>query len=186
MRVISGDFGGRKLKAVPGMKTRPTTDKIKENIFNIIGPYFQGGTVLDMYAGSGGLSIEAVSRGMDRAILIDKQFAAIKTINENIKVTKSADQFTVLKGDAKKIVHSLATKEYQFDLVFFDPPYAFQTIEQDITDLIKLHLLKEDVTIICEISDEVVLPDKIGFLEKQREQHYGITKIVIFKGELEK
>lgn len=59
MRVISGDFGGRRLKPVPGMKTRPTTDKIKENIFNIIGPYFDGGLVLDMYAGSGGLSIEA-------------------------------------------------------------------------------------------------------------------------------
>ena len=82
MRIIAGKFGGRRLKAVPGMKTRPTTDKVKESMFNIIGPYFDGGNVLDLFAGSGGLSIEAVSRGADQAYLIDRQYQAIKTIKE--------------------------------------------------------------------------------------------------------
>lgn len=183
MRVISGDFGGRRLKPVPGMKTRPTTDKIKENIFNIIGPYFDGGSVLDMYAGSGGLAIEAVSRGMDNATLIDKQFAAIKTITDNVKVTKSEEKFDVIKGDTKKVIHSLAQKGKKFKMVFFDPPYALQTIENDIKKLIELDLLAMDVTIVCEISEEVILPENIQFLKKDREQRYGITKIVIYKGE---
>ena len=88
MRIVSGDFGGRPLKAVPGNATRPTTDKVKEALFNMIGPYFDGGRSLDLYAGSGGLSIEGVSRGIDEAVLVDRQYAAIKTIKENIVVTK--------------------------------------------------------------------------------------------------
>ena len=82
MRVVSGDFGGRRLKAVPGVKTRPTTDKVKESIFNMIGPYFDGGMSLDLFAGSGGLSIEAVSRGIDTAVLVDKQRQAIQQLKK--------------------------------------------------------------------------------------------------------
>ena len=96
MRVVAGEYGGRRLKAVPGMKTRPTTDKVKEAMFNIIGPYLEGGQVLDLFAGSGGLSIEAVSRGADHATLVDRQYQAIKTIHENLSVTKEEDKFTVL------------------------------------------------------------------------------------------
>ena len=96
MRVVAGEFGGRRLKAVPGMKTRPTTDKVKESMFNIIGPYLNGGNVLDLFGGSGGLSIEAVSRGADSATLIDRQYQAIKTINENIEVTKSKENSVFL------------------------------------------------------------------------------------------
>ena len=97
MRIISGEFRGRRLNAVPGMATRPTTDKVKESLFNIIGPYFEGGTSLDLYGGSGGLSIEAVSRGIDHATLIDRQYAAIKTIKKNIEVTKHSERFSVYK-----------------------------------------------------------------------------------------
>ena len=73
MRIVAGDFGGRRLSAVPGMATRPTTDKVKEALFNIIGPYFNGGMSLDLYGGSGGLSIEGVSRGIEHAILVALQ-----------------------------------------------------------------------------------------------------------------
>ena len=181
MRIISGDFGGRRLKAVPGMKTRPTTDKIKENVFNIIGPYFTGGAVLDMYAGSGGLAGEAVSRGMEQATLIDKQMAAIKTIRDNVQVTKHPEQFQIIKGDTKKVIHNLAKQAVSYNMVFFDPPYALQTIAQDIVSLMELDLLAKDVTIVCETSEEVELPAQIGWLAKTREQRYGITKIVIYK-----
>ena len=97
MRIISGEFGGRRLSAVPGMQTRPTTDKVKEAMFNILNRYPQTGQVLDLYAGSGGLGIEAVSRGYDHAFLIDHQYAAIKTIKNNVAVTKHPEQFTILK-----------------------------------------------------------------------------------------
>ena len=120
MRVVAGEYGGRRLKAVPGMKTRPTTDKVKEAMFNIIGPYLEGGQVLDLFAGSGGLSIEAVSRGADHATLVDRQYQAIKTIHENLSVTKEEDKFTVLKGDAYKMLNKLAKQEQGFDYVFLD------------------------------------------------------------------
>lgn len=119
MRVVAGEYGGRRLKAVPGMKTRPTTDKVKEAMFNIIGPYLDGGQVLDLFAGSGGLSIEAVSRGADHATLVDRQYQAIKTIHENLSVTKEEDKFTVLKGDAYKMLNKLAKRSHQNFMMLF-------------------------------------------------------------------
>src|SRR5690606_38226907 len=124
MRVITGEYGGRRLKAVPGENTRPTTDKIKESLFNMIGPYFDGGNCLDLFAGSGGLAIEAVSRGMDKAVLIDKAPAAIKVIQENIAVTKEEEKFKVIRGDAARVINNLKSEQQVFDLVFLDPPYA--------------------------------------------------------------
>lgn len=88
MRVISGNYRGRRLIPVPGNQTRPTADKVKESMFNMLGPYFDGGQALDLYAGTGALGIEAVSRGMDHATLVDKQYAAIKTIKQNVELTK--------------------------------------------------------------------------------------------------
>ena len=89
MRVVAGEYRGRKLSAVPGMATRPTTDKVKEAVFNIIGPYFDGGTSLDLYAGSGGLSIEGVSRGIERAVLVDRQLAAIASTKQSRRSRKT-------------------------------------------------------------------------------------------------
>ena len=87
MRVIAGLAKGRSLKAVPGMGTRPTTDKVKETLFSMIGPFFDGGTVLDLFAGTGGLGIEALSRGMDRAVLIDADKHSVDIIKKNVQVT---------------------------------------------------------------------------------------------------
>ena len=185
MRIIAGDFGGRRLKAVPGMKTRPTTDKIKESMFNIIGPYFDGGKVLDLFAGSGGLSIEAVSRGVDHAVLIDRQYQAIKTINENIAVTKRESAFTVIKGDAKKVIYQLAKKKEQFDYVFFDPPYKQQEILKMIAQLVELKLLAPEALIICETDQEAKLPQTLTGFTCYKQVDYGITELTfyIYQGE---
>ena len=93
MRIISGEFGGRRLKAVPGQNTRPTTDKTKESLFNILGGYFDGGVMLDMYSGSGAVAIEAVSRGMDRAFLFENNRLAQKTIEQNIEIQNLPSNF---------------------------------------------------------------------------------------------
>ncbi|HCE12945.1 MAG TPA: 16S rRNA (guanine(966)-N(2))-methyltransferase RsmD, partial [Enterococcus sp.] len=101
MRIVAGDFGGRRLKSLAGDNTRPTTDKVKGAIFNMLGQYLAGGEVLDLFSGSGGLAIEAVSRGADHAVCVDRSFPAVKIIRENIAVTKQPEKFTVLKMDAK-------------------------------------------------------------------------------------
>ena len=141
MRIISGEFGGRHLRAVPGKNTRPTTDKIKESLFNILGGYFDGGVMLDMYAGSGGVAIEAVSRGMDHAFLFENNRQAIQTIEQNIDITKSPDQFTLLKQNVKHGLKILATREEfkPISLVFMDPPYRLQEIIHDIEQLENYH-----------------------------------------------
>lgn len=181
MRVVAGEYGGRRLKAVPGMKTRPTTDKVKEAMFNIIGPYLDGGQVLDLFAGSGGLSIEAVSRGADHATLVDRQYQAIKTIHENLSVTKEEDKFTVLKGDAHKMLNKLAKQEQGFDYVFLDPPYKKQQILELMEQLKKLGLLNTDALIICETDQVADLPEELADFELIKKADYGITELTFYR-----
>lgn len=181
MRVVAGEYGGRCLKAVPGMKTRPTTDKVKDAMFNIIGPYLEGGQVLDLFAGSGGLSIEAVSRGADHATLVDRQYQAIKTIHENLSVTKEEDKFTVLKGDAYKMLNKLAKQEQGFDYVFLDPPYKKQQILELMEQLKKLGLLNTDALIICETDQVADLPEELADFELIKKADYGITELTFYR-----
>lgn len=181
MRVISGEYRGRKLKSLEGKNTRPTTDKVKESIFNMIGPYFDGGVVLDLYAGSGSLAIEAISRGMDQAICIDNNYAAIKIIQKNIEVTKQEEKFIVKKMDATKAINYLSTENQSIDLLVLDPPYANQEIVLQIEQMLDLGLLKTTTIIVCETDQSVELPDNINFFEKYRESTYGISKITVYK-----
>ncbi|MCH5465413.1 16S rRNA (guanine(966)-N(2))-methyltransferase RsmD [Levilactobacillus tujiorum] len=180
MRIVAGDFGGRRLKAVPGMATRPTTDKVKEALFNIIGPYFEGGRSLDLFAGSGGLSIEAVSRGIEQAVLIDKQYAAIKTIKDNIAVTKAPERFVVLKRDANRALKELGEQGQSFDLVFFDPPYALQKIADQMAVLRELNLLTDQARIVCETDQQAQLPDELPGFRLLERRDYGITELTIY------
>lgn len=182
MRIVSGTFGGRRLKAVPGTKTRPTTDKVKESIFNMIGPYFDGGRSLDLYAGSGGLSIEGVSRGIDHAVLVDRQFDAIKTIKENIAVTKAEEQFTVIKSRADLAIDRLKGEE-AFDLLYFDPPYAKQTIADDVAKLAANGLIADDAIIVAETDQVADLPDNLSGFTQMKQKDYGITVITIYQSE---
>ncbi|MBB1078585.1 16S rRNA (guanine(966)-N(2))-methyltransferase RsmD [Limosilactobacillus sp. STM2_1] len=183
MRIVAGKFGGRKLSAVPGMTTRPTTDKVKEALFNIIGPYFDGGTSLDLYAGSGGLSIEAVSRGINRAVLVDRQYQAIKTIRKNIAVTKHEEQFDVYKMDARKALNLFQKNGEKFKLVFLDPPYAKQQIVSDLGKMVENDLLLDGAIIVAETNQEAKLPENLAGFNFIKRQEYGITVLTIYQRE---
>ncbi|URZ87822.1 16S rRNA (guanine(966)-N(2))-methyltransferase RsmD [Floricoccus penangensis] len=181
MRVVAGDYGGRPLKALDGKTTRPTTDKVKGAIFNMIGPYFNGGKALDLFAGSGGLSIEAVSRGMDEAVLVEKDFRAQKIVMENIKMTKEDSKFTLLKMPAEKAMNNLAAQGQKFDLVLLDPPYAKEEIENNIQFLQDKDMLSDDAIIVCETDKSVDLSIEIGSFELIKQKVYGISKISIYE-----
>jgi len=184
MRIISGDYGGRPLKNIAGYNTRPTSDKLKETLFNIIGPYFSGGKVLDLYAGSGALGIEAVSRGMDEAILVDKNQEAISVINDNIKMTKEDDKFEALHTVSDAALSQLANRHEKFTLVFLDPPYADQTLAADIKKIANLDLLDNVALIVCEVASNINLPEEIENLSLWQENDYGKNKLMIYeKGE---
>lgn len=177
MRVVAGTFGGRPLKTLAGKTTRPTTDKVKGAMFNMIGPFFDGGRVLDLYSGSGSLGIEAVSRGMDHAVLVEKDRSAQAIIQANIKMTKSEKQFQLLKMDDKKALSQLSG---QFDLVLLDPPYAKEQIVNVVTELEARGLLTEDVMIVCETDKMVALPEEISVFGIWKQKIYGISKVTVY------
>lgn len=177
MRVVAGTFGGRPLKTLDGKITRPTTDKVKGAIFNMIGPYFDGGRVLDLFSGSGSLAIEAISRGMDEAVLVESNRQAQAIITENIKMTKAQNQFHLLKMDANKAIGVL---KGPFDLVLLDPPYAKEEIIKNITDLEDAGLLSEEVMIVCESDKAVDLPEEISHFGIWKQKTYGISKVTVY------
>lgn len=177
MRIVSGEFGGRPLKTLEGKTTRPTSDKVRGAIFNMIGPYFKGGRVLDLFAGSGGLSIEAISRGMSEAVLVERDRKAQAIIQANIEMTKASQQFTLLKMDAE---HAFDHLSGQFDVVFLDPPYAKETIVANIEALVEKNLLSDEVMIVCETDRSVALPEEIAWLGIWKEKQYGISKVTVY------
>ncbi|MGM0124348.1 RsmD family RNA methyltransferase [Enterococcus sp. AZ194] len=183
MRVVSGEYRGRRLKSLDGENTRPTTDKVKESMFNMIGPYFDGGLALDLFSGSGGLAIEAVSRGVELAVCVERNFQAMKVIKENIEITKEADRFLTVKMDADKALVWLKEQGYTFDYVFLDPPYAQQKIEEQLAKMLQLGLLNSGCKVICEAEKAVNLSESIGTLSQIRHQTYGITAVTIFRNE---
>lgn len=181
MRIISGVYGGRPLESLPGRNTRPTGDKLKETLFNIIGPYFKGGKVLDLYAGSGALGIEAVSRGMDEAVLVDSNHTATRVINENIQITKESFKFEVLNTSSDAAINLLANRHEKFRLIFLDPPYANHTIEKDIEQIINQDLLDEVALIVCEVASEVTLPEEIMGIQLWDERRFGKSRLYIYQ-----
>ena len=143
----------------------------------MIGPYFEGGRVLDLYAGSGGLSIEAVSRGMSSAILVERDRKAQAIVAENIQMTKEVGKFQLLKMDAERALEQLSG---EFDLIFLDPPYAKEQIVADIEKMAERELFSEDVMVVCETDKAVELPEEIACLGIWKEKIYGISKVTVY------
>lgn len=150
MRVITGSLKGRYIEAVPSTKTRPTSDKIKEAVFHIIGPYFDGGHALDLFAGSGSLGIEAISRGMESVTFIDYYHEAIRTIRKNIRQLKIENNSEVYRNDALRALQIFAKKRKQFDLIFIDPPYESKLYSELLKIISENDLIKQDGVIYIE------------------------------------
>ncbi|MFY4773752.1 16S rRNA (guanine(966)-N(2))-methyltransferase RsmD [Metabacillus sp. RGM 3146] len=180
MRVVSGSCKGRPLKAVPGTSTRPTTDKVKEAIFNMIGPFFEGGSALDLFGGSGGLGIESLSRGIDFCLFVDKDSKAIQTIHKNIEACGFEAQTEVYRNDAERALKAIIKRNLSFNLIFLDPPYKQQKLKAFINSVDEAVLLTEEGYLVAEHGTEEKLPDAIGHLSKLKEEVYGVTAVTIF------
>ncbi len=177
MKIVSGIYRRRPLKTLEGKTTRPTSDKNRGAIFNMIGPYFEEGRVLDLYAGSGGLSIEAVSRGMYSAVLVERDSKAQTIVTENIQMTKELGKFQLLKKDAERVLEQVSG---EFDLVFLDHTYAKEQIVADIEKMAERELFSEDVMVVCETDKAVELPEEIACLGIWKEKIYGISKVIVY------
>ena len=151
MRIIAGTARSLPLKSVPGMETRPTTDRIKETLFNILQDDVPGSYFLDLFAGSGQIGLEAMSRGARYAVFVDNGKKAVACIEDNIRFTKFDKETKLYPSDVLSALRSMEGK-YQFDIIFMDPPYN-QDIEKDVLRyLATSSLLKEDTMIIVEAS----------------------------------
>lgn len=180
MRVISGSCKGRRLKSVPGKSTRPTTDKMKETIFNWIGPYFEGGACLDLYAGSGGVGLEALSRGMEKAIFVDRDKLSIQTIKTNVSLCGFEAACEVYFNDSERALKAIVKREIQFDFIFLDPPYKKQKLTAMLEYIEHNSLLKESGYIVCEHDPGVDLPDVVGSLEQTKSINYGMSSLTMY------
>ncbi|MDY0405984.1 16S rRNA (guanine(966)-N(2))-methyltransferase RsmD [Virgibacillus sp. 179-BFC.A HS] len=181
MRIIAGEHKGRNLKAVPGKATRPTTDKVKEAVFQMMGPFFNGGNCLDLFAGSGSLGIEAISRGMKHAIFVDNQNKAIQTIRENINQLKIAERTEIYRTEAKNALRALEKRQLKFSLILLDPPYKKYAYEDIIRTILRMGLLEENGFIYCEHDAAYQMPPIEPDLTIVKEAGYGTIGVTIYQ-----
>ncbi len=176
MRVIAGKYRRLLLKAPKGHNTRPSLDQVKEAIFSIIGDKVFDAKCLDLFAGSGALGIEALSRGASFVHFNDKSYESIKVIKENIAHCKIKEPYQITKMDYKRLLSTIDTK---FDLVFLDPPYKEGVINEVITTLEKRNLLNEKAVIVCETD---LKPPLLNVKDYQiKEYYYGRVCLTILK-----
>ena len=153
MRIISGTAKGTKLYTLDGITTRPTLDRVKEPLFSIIQTYINNESyVLDLFAGSGALGLEALSRGASKAYLCDKSYEAIKIITRNVEKTHLQEKSIIINKDFKKCLELLVGNK--FDLIFIDPPYRLDIAVMSVKKVIELDLLADDGIIVLETDDE--------------------------------
>ncbi|MBE6853900.1 MAG: 16S rRNA (guanine(966)-N(2))-methyltransferase RsmD [Ruminococcus sp.] len=175
MRIITGTARGRKLKTLEGNDVRPTTDKVKEAMFSAVQFQIPGACVLDLFAGSGQLGLEALSRGAEKAVFVDKSKASINVVTENIASAEFNDRSRVVYMDAADFLKSDREK---YDLVFLDPPYNLGILEK-ILPLLE-ERMNDGGKIICEHEQRLELPDKIGRIYLKKKYKYGKIEISQF------
>ena len=173
MRVIAGEKRHLLLKTLNDLSIRPTTDKIKETLFNMIQFDIMGANFLDLFAGTGAIGIEALSRGADYACFVDNSSASIKVINENLEHTKLLDRAYVLKRDASLAIETLDEKDRVYNIVFMDPPYDKKLYMPVFEKLEKSKIINENTLIILEtnLKDDVSDIERLGFVIKRVKEY---------------
>ncbi|CCQ93642.1 putative methyltransferase [[Clostridium] ultunense Esp] len=173
MRVIAGDKKGFRLKGPKGKDTRPTEDRIKESLFNILRYIDKDSMVLDLFAGSGSIGIEFLSRGAKRAFFVDRSYESIRCIKENLEHTGLKDRAEVIKSDAIKTVSMLKSKKLKFNYIFIDPPYGYDLGVEVLEKIWGNSILEEKGIIILEHEKGLNLEDNIYGLIKMDSRSYG-------------
>lgn len=174
MRVVAGSARGIQLQTLEGENTRPTIDRVKEGMFSAVQFLLPGAAVLDLFAGSGQLGIEALSRGAARAVFVDENRAAVDVVIQNLKTAGLFKQARVTQMEARQYLNG---SNETFDLILLDPPYRRQMVHQ-LLPLLERRLNAGGV-LLCETELEAVLPDREGALLKKKDYRYG--KILVTK-----
>ncbi len=176
MRVITGTARGRKLKTPENYDIRPTTDKVKEAMFNIIQFQIEGARVLDLFAGTGQLGIEALSRGAEECVFVDRSPEALKIVGENLRTTRLEARAKTVRMDSVAYLD----RARGFDIILMDPPYAGDLLEKALNLIGRFDILNKNGIMICESDRTLPLPAMPGDKFARREYLYGRIKLTTF------
>ena len=181
MRIISGKARGTKLYTLEGENTRPTLDRVKESIFNIIQSEIEGAKILDLFAGSGAIGLEFLSRGAEKAVLCDNSKEAINIIKKNIEKTHMENQCNIIHVDFENCLEKI--KNEQFDIIYLDPPYDTDYIYIAIQKIIKLDMITKENLIIIETDDEKRIEKEIKNIDIEivDKRKYGRATIIFLR-----
>lgn len=175
MRVIAGEFKGRRLDRIEGLDIRPTSDKVKESLFNILGSSIIDSVFLDLFSGTGGIGIEALSRGAKHVVFIDAGIKSIKVLKGNLEHLNINDNVEVFNTDYSTAVGKLYKHKKQFDIIFIDPPYRVGMAESALKEIDNNPILAQSGMIIVEHDTKDDMPESVGELYKYRIKQYGST-----------
>ena len=184
MRIIAGKNKGTKLNTLDGNDiTRPTLDRVKESLFSILYPILENSEILDLFGGSGALSLEALSRDAKYAVICDKSYKAIKVIKENVSKTKQENNVEILNKDFEVAIKILSESNRTFDIIFLDPPYKTNYIQKAVKLIIEKEILKKDGIIVAETDElnkvlEQIEDEKINIYDIRK---YGRVDIIFIK-----
>lgn len=179
MRVISGQYRSRKLISADGQHTRPTLDRAKETIFNILQPYLSESICLDSFGGSGQIAIEMLSRGANFVTVVDNDSNALKAISTNFSALDiQKDCYEILRGSFATVIPMLKQK---YDVVYLDPPYMSNYYQQAIQLLLDNDKLSDNCVVVCECSKTIQLPDQVGRLHVVKQRSSGNVNFVVYR-----
>jgi 16S rRNA (guanine(966)-N(2))-methyltransferase RsmD len=180
MRIIGGKYKRRKLIASDDLSIRPAMDRVREFIFNVLQTDIPKAKILDIFAGSGSLGLESLSRGAEFAAFVDMNPKAIKAIEKNIENIKLEEAYQIFRQDAFKFVeHS----PYKFDIIFCDPPYKMENFVGIIEEIVNNDLLNEDGVLLIEHYSKIQLPESFGNVFRFRDKKFGKTIISLYRKE---
>lgn len=180
MRVIAGKAKGRKLQAPPGMKTRPITDMIKEALFNILRQNVPDSTFMDLYAGSGSVGIEALSRGAAKVVFVDNDYQAINVLKQNL--AKCGLQGEVYRNDVFDFLKGVVRSKLTFDIIYADPPFTQKTLfERTLHSLDNSELLNAGGVVIIRVPRNTELPSRLNWIEMDRKNTYGESVLYFYR-----
>ena len=180
MRVISGRLKGRVLMGYHIEGTRPTMDRVKESVFASIQNRLEGSVVLDLFAGSGNLGIEAISNGASKCYFVDHNRECIKAISSNIKNFGIEKECIVIQSDYHKALENFENRKIQFDIIFIDPPYRYQIMNELLELIVKYQLLKDSGIIVLEYQNEGII-DSNSYFSLIKTKKYGDKYVSIYR-----
>ncbi|MBI5893220.1 MAG: 16S rRNA (guanine(966)-N(2))-methyltransferase RsmD [Deltaproteobacteria bacterium] len=181
MRIVAGSAKGRRLCAIKGFSIRPTSDKVREAVFNILGREFHYKNVLDLFAGTGAMGIEALSRGAEHAVFVDKDSSSVRIIKKNLCICNFLEKAKVFETDVIHALNLLSKNKGRFDLIFIDPPYQTGLTEITLEMIDKNELLTDEGMIVSEISKRTKVDAKLERLCKFDTRQYGDTVVEFYR-----